>query len=89
MMLTCSFCSFMQAALEPAGGEKWQRSLERLFMGWGSRMSQSFIVIDLMLCLLVGKKTNREVAWGFFPRARGQTRLAGCARQDFAAVGCN
>jgi hypothetical protein len=23
VMLTCSFCSFMQAALEPADGEKW------------------------------------------------------------------
>jgi hypothetical protein len=23
VMLNCSFCSFMQAALEPAGGEKW------------------------------------------------------------------
>jgi hypothetical protein len=30
VMLTCSFCSFMQEALEPAGGEKWQCSIGKL-----------------------------------------------------------
>jgi hypothetical protein len=36
MMLTCIFCSFMQAVLEPAVGEKWFSVLHgvgRLFMG--------------------------------------------------------
>jgi hypothetical protein len=45
-----------------------------------------------MLCLLlVGKrkkrkeknKPKREVTRDFFPKTRGQTHLAGCARRDF------
>jgi hypothetical protein len=51
MMLTYSFCRFMQAALKPAGGEKWQ-GIGRFSKGYISRMLQSSILIDAVFYFL-------------------------------------
>jgi hypothetical protein len=42
-------------------------------------MSQSLILIDALssACWEKQRKMKREMAGGFFPRARGQTHLAG------------
>jgi hypothetical protein len=48
-------------------------------------MLQSLILTDALssTCWEKEKKKKREAVGGFFPRARGLTHLAGCARRDF------
>jgi hypothetical protein len=52
-VLTCSFCSFMQAALELAGREKWfhcfsvWHGIGRLSMVWGPRCHRVFLIDGL------------------------------------------
>jgi hypothetical protein len=62
----------VQAALEPAGWEKWY-SVEKLSMGLGSKMSQSSILIDALSSACWEKKEKQPGA--FFPRV-GQASLA-------------
>jgi hypothetical protein len=48
-------------------------------------MSQNLILIDALYsaCWEKEKKMRKKCLGGFFPRAGGQTRLAGCAVWDF------
>jgi hypothetical protein len=50
-------------------------------------MSQSLILIDaLSSACWEKKKKEKEAARDYFPTARGQTRLAGCAWRDFSQL---
>jgi hypothetical protein len=48
----------MQAALKLAGGEKWC-GIKRLSTGWGSRMSQSLILIGALSSACWEKKEKK------------------------------
>jgi hypothetical protein len=66
VVLTLSFCSFTQAALELlVGGDDSACfsvlcDIGRSFMGWGLRMSQSLILIYAMSFYLLGEKRKRK-----------------------------
>jgi hypothetical protein len=95
-MLTCSFCSVTQAALEPADEEKWchcfQYGMVSGAFPWAkeSRMSQNLILIDALSCLLGeerGKKVKRPGA--LFPGPEARHNLLAVPGGIFMAVRCN
>jgi hypothetical protein len=86
MMLTYSFCSFAQASLEPAGGEKWlffsvQSGIGRLPQARGPGCHRVVGRRKRKKERKEGRK-KREAAGGFSPRAGAWTCLAGCAGWD-------
>jgi hypothetical protein len=86
------FCSFTQATLEPAGGEKLppfiQCDVMKRSFPWARGLGCYRVWFWLMFCLLlVGRIKKKKKKWlrAFSPRAGGWTCLPGCPVQDFCS----
>jgi hypothetical protein len=74
IMLTCSFCRFIQAALEPTSGRNGTAFLNaacrrEAFYRQGVRMWQNLIMTDVLSSACWEQKKREKLPVDFFPRA--------------------